>query len=87
MLERKGPDVKLKLGRSSQEGNGGRQRKFVNKWVHLDRCKEYHSSSMIPTQIELQIDNRRSNDDTPAQMQEYVDAELNLTTPSEEVGI
>ena len=53
VLERKGPDVKLKVGKSFQEGNGGSHREFVNKWVHLDRCKEYHASSMIPIRIEL----------------------------------
>ena len=59
--------MKLKVGGSSQEGNGGRQRNSSRQ------SKEYHVSSMLPIQVQLQVDNRKSNDDTPTQMQEYLD--------------
>ena len=50
VLDRKGPDVKLKIGGMIRENSGGRRPRVIKKWVHLDRCKEYYVPTMIPVQ-------------------------------------
>ena len=39
VTDRVGPDVKIRIQKEVRNRNGRRYTK--NKWVHLDRCKEY----------------------------------------------
>ena len=47
VTDRKGPNVKLSIKREMNGRHGERYSKYRNKWVHLNRCKEYLSPTLV----------------------------------------
>ena len=55
LLDRKGPEVKLSIRKETENSKGKQHMTYRNKWVHLDRCKEFLSASQPsrPTSVKL----------------------------------
>ena len=47
VMDRTGPDVKIRIHKEVRNRSGRRYTRYKNKWVHLDRCKEYYRASEI----------------------------------------
>ena len=47
VMDRTGPDVKIRIHKEVRNRSGRRYTRHKNKWVHLDRCKEYYRASEI----------------------------------------
>ena len=46
-MDREGPNVQLHIQREVKYRNGRVSIRHGNKWVHLNRCKEYYSAQSV----------------------------------------
>ena len=59
VLDKKGPDVKIRIRKQARNNRGSRIRDR-EKWVHLDRCKVYSGNS--PVVVNYPLNNGHDDD-------------------------